>query len=1018
MADRAGMLGFQLAGQTIAGLPLPAHVCILRTVPLSWNEIRHRAITFAKEWKGETREAAERQTFWNEFFNVFGVRRRTVATFEEPVKKLSGDWGFIDLFWPGRLLAEHKSAGEDLGKAHAQGMAYIRGLKDTGRDREIPRWLIVSDFNRIALHDLEPEQDPAMPLLKRLPPSVEFPLADFHKFIRHFAFVAGYTQHRLNPEDPANLEATQLMCNVHDALEAGGYTGHELKRFLVRILFCLFAEDNGIFPQKAFELFLRDRTAADGSDLGVRLEQLFRILNTDTPQRQRNLDEELSQFPYVNGELFAEHLEFAEFNADMRNGLLACCAFRWETISPAVFGSLFQAVMDSKERRQIGAHYTAEKNILKLIRSLFLDDLRAEFETIKADRSTRRTARLQEFRNKLAKLRFLDPACGCGNFLVLTYRELRKLELEVLLELEHGEIEGQVQLIEKRKVDVTGLSKLDVDQMSGIEVEEFPARIAEVALWLTDHQANVALSQAFGEFYWRIPLRKSPHIVVGNALRTDWRTVLPPEQCSFVLGNPPFVGKKEQTADQKTDMESLFARVKGAGVLDYVCGWYIKAALYIQATPIRVAFVSTNSITQGEQVGVIWKELLDKFHVQIHFAHRTFPWESEARGKAHVHVVIIGFGILPPNQRVLFDYDGAAGDPHAIQVSRINPYLIDGSNLLIQNRSTPICDWPEVTYGSFALDGGHFTLSTEQRSEIIRECPAAEKYIRPFIGGRELIHGEDRYCLWLKDAEPSEVRTMRPVVQRIEAVQQWRRGRGRETTKELAETPMLFAEIRQPTSRYLAFPTLSSVRRRYVPIAYLEPNVIASNQVYVIAGASLFHFGVVHSETHMAWIRQVGGRFKSDYRYSASLTYNNYPWPENVTDKHRAAVEAAAQAVLDARAQFPTSTLADLYDPLTMPAPLLKAHQTLDRAVDRCYRPEPFPSDRHRVEYLFALYEKITAPLVAKAKPKRAPRKQAAYAEPPPAPVDPSLTPEQAYGDAAHYYSAKEESPPTGKDQP
>ena len=505
-------------------------------MPLSWNEIRHRAIAFSREWQGETREAAERQSFWNDFFNVFGVRRRTVATFEEPVKKLSGDWGFIDLFWPGRLLAEHKSAGEDLGKAHAQGMAYIRGLKDTRRDREIPRWLIVSDFARIALHDLEPEQDPDAPLFKRLPPSVEFPLADLHKHVRHFAFIAGYTHHHLNPEDPANLEATALMCNLHDALEAGGYTGHELKRFLVRILFCLFAEDNGIFPQKAFELFLRDRTAEDGSDLGVRLEQLFRVLNTDTPQRQRNLDEELRDFPYVNGELFAEQLEFAEFNADMRNGLLACCAFRWETISPAVFGSLFQAVMDSKERRRIGGHYTAEKNILKVIRSLFLDDLRAEFESIKADRSTRRTARLQEFHEKLAKLRFLDPACGCGNFLVITYRELRKLELEVLLELYGQQHEMSLD-------DVTRLSKVNVDQFYGIEIEEFPARIAEVALWLTDHQANIALSQAFGQFYDRLPLRASPHIVVGNALRTDWRTVLPPEQCSYVLGNPPFVGE-------------------------------------------------------------------------------------------------------------------------------------------------------------------------------------------------------------------------------------------------------------------------------------------------------------------------------------------------------------------------------------------------------------------------------------------------------------------------------------------
>ena len=521
-------------------------------MPLSWNEIRHRAIAFSKEWQGETREAAERQSFWNDFFNVFGVRRRTVATFEEPVKKLSGDWGFIDLFWPGRLLAEHKSAGEDLGKAHAQGMDYIRGLKDTRRDREIPRWLIVSDFARIALHDLEPEQDPDAPLFKRLPPSVEFPLADLHK---HSA---------TSPSSPATPSTAQSRrprqprshrAHVRPARRPGSGRLHRPRTQTLPRPHPLLPLCRGQrhLPPESLRAVPADRTAEDGSDLGLRLEQLFHVLNTDTPQRQRNLDEELSQFPYVNGDLFAERLEFAEFNADMRNGLLACCAFRWETISPAVFGSLFQAVMDSKERRQIGGHYTAEKNILKVIRSLFLDDLRAEFESIKADRSTRRTARLQEFHEKLAKLRFLDPACGCGNFLVITYRELRKLELEVLLEL-HG------QQHEMSLDDVNQLSKVNVDQFYGIEIEEFPARIAEVALWLTDHQANIALSEAFGQFYHRLPLRASPHILVGNALRIDWRTVLPPEQCSYVLGNPPFVGKQYQTAEQKADMDIVCGR--------------------------------------------------------------------------------------------------------------------------------------------------------------------------------------------------------------------------------------------------------------------------------------------------------------------------------------------------------------------------------------------------------------------------------------------------------------------------
>jgi hypothetical protein len=933
-------------------------------MPLSWNEIRHRAIAFSREWQGETREAAERQSFWNDFFNVFGVRRRTVATFEEPVKKLTGDWGFIDLFWPARLLAEHKSAGEDLGKAHAQGMAYIRGLKDTKRDREIPRWLIVSDFARIALHDLEPEQDPDAPLLKRLPPSVQFPLADLHKHVRHFAFIAGYTHHRLNPEDPANLEATALMCDLHDALEAGGYTGHELKRFLVRILFCLFAEDNGIFPQKAFELFLRDRTAEDGSDLGVRLEQLFRVLNTDSPQRQRNLDEELSDFPYVNGELFAEHLEFAEFNADMRNGLLACCRFRWETISPAVFGSLFQAVMDSKERRRIGGHYTAEKNILKVIRSLFLDDLRAEFESIKADRSTRRTARLHEFHEKLAKLRFLDPACGCGNFLVITYRELRKLELEVLVEL-YG------QQHEMSLAGVTQLSKVNVHQFYGIEIEEFPARIAEVALWLTDHQANIALSQAFGQFFDRLPLRASPHIVVGNALRTDWRTVLPPDQCSFVLGNPPFVGKHLMTAEQGADMELVWGDIDGTGVLDYVTAWYKRAAEYIHHTRIPVAFVSTNSITQGEQVGALWPPLFQRYGLKIHFGHRTFAWESEARGKAHVHVVIIGFGAFDIAGKRIYDY-GDDGDKATVSTAgNISPYLIEGSDIAIVSRSNPICQVPNCNYGSKPTDGGHLIIEEEDRKEFLVANPDGKKFIRPLLCAEEYLYSVPRWCLWLVGASPVEIRSITGIKKRVEAVRDFRLASKKAPTREMANQPTVFAEVRQPTSRFMVVPQHTSETRHYVPFGYFSPNHIVHNSCSAIPGATLWHFGVLSSTMHMAWVRQVCGRLESRYRYSTRLVYNNYPWPAVVTDKQRAAVEAAAQAVLDARAQYPTSTLADLYDPLAMPAPLLKAHQQLDRAVDRCYRPEPFPSDRHRVEYLFALYEKLTAPLVAAAKARR-----------------------------------------------
>ena len=504
-------------------------------MPLSWNEIRHRAIAFSNEWTGVASERAEKQTFWNEFFNVFGIRRRVVASFEEPVKRISGEYG--------------------------------------------------------------------------------------------------YKQHKFEEHDPINIKAVEIMGRLHDALEAGGYSGHRLERFLVRILFCLFGQDTSIFERESFKLYLLNRTAEDGSDLGVHLARLFDVLNTPPEKRQKNLDESLAAFAYVDGELFAENLGFADFDRDMRNALVACTRFDWSRISPAIFGSLFQAVMEPKERRQIGGHYTNERDILKVIRSLFLDDLRTEFERSKGSKTE-----LKRFHQELARLRFLDPACGCGNFLVIAYRELRLLEIEVLRLIRHGA--GQ-------ELDIQGLSHVDVDAFYGIEIGEWPARIAEVAMWLMDHQMNMLLSEAFGQYFARLPLEKSPMIVCGNALRLDWKTILAPGKCSFVLGNPPFVGKKEQTGEQKSDMDLLFGSVKGAGVLDYVTGWYRKAAEYIQGTRIRVAFVSTNSITQGEQVGVLWNELFPRYRLDIHFAHRTFAWQSEARGKAHVHVVIVGFAAFP-----------------------------------------------------------------------------------------------------------------------------------------------------------------------------------------------------------------------------------------------------------------------------------------------------------------------------------------------------------------------------------
>jgi hypothetical protein len=951
-------------------------------MPLSWNEIRHRAITFSRDHKDATSEQGERQTFWNEFFEVFGKKRRHLATFEEPVKKLSGNWGYIDLFWPGKCIVEHKSKGQDLGKAHAQGMDYVRGLIDSGREKECPRWLIVSDFQRIAIHDLEPEQDPNLPLFTRLPPSHEFALKDLPKNIRHFAFIAGYKSHKLNPEDPANFQATELMAKLHDALYDGGFRGHQLCQFLVRLLFCFFADDTGIFPPDQLKLFLRDRTAEDGSDLGPKLAHLFHVL--DTPdgskgtenKRGLNLDEDLAQFPYINGDLFRERLDFTDFTRAMRDALLECCDFTWEKISPAVFGSLFQTVFDhqdDRKRRQLGAHYTSEKNILKVIRSLFLDADRAEFEAAKKDKSGRGPARLRALQEKLATYRIMDPACGCGNFLVITYRELRQLELEILIHLqETQQLLGQQEFGEQ---EIYNLSRINVDQMYGIEIEEFPARIAEVALWLADHQANVLLSEAFGQFFTRIPLRKSPTIRIGNALRTDWKDVLSPDQCSFVLGNPPFIGKRWMSKEQKEDMARIWNKVKGAGVLDFVTCWHRLAAEYIQGTQCTVAFVSTNSISQGEQVGVLWNHLHGKYGLKIHFAHRPFTWESEARGKAHVHCVIIGFGTTDiPNKR-LFDYVQDTDEVAVIPATNISPYLFEGNDVVVTSSSRPLSAPFEITFGSMANDGGFLLMTTKEKNELLAMEPLAGSLIRPFRGAEEFIKGTERWCLWLTDVSPSNLRGLPSVMKRIEGVRNVRLSSSRKATRDLSKMPSLFGEIRQPDSRYLVVPRVSSENRQYIPWDFLEADTIAGDRLAFIVGAGLYELGILHSAMHMQWVKTVCGRLESRFNYSNGIVYNNFPWPMELKEGQRGKVEQAAQAVLDARAKHATSTLADLYDPLTMPPDLAKAHAVLDAAVDRCYRPAAFPNDRARVEHLFALYEAITAPLAPAAKQKRGGRK-------------------------------------------
>ncbi len=903
-------------------------------MPLSWNEIKQRAITFQHEWQDESREEAEAKSFWDGFFHIFGISRRKVAVFERHVRKIDNRHGFMDLFWKGVLLVEHKSRGQDLDKAFDQAVDYLPGLFD---EAEMPRYILVSDFARFRLYDLDDDSQ------------VEFPLAQLTENINHFGFIAGYIKKEFKPEDPVNIKAAELMGELHDQLAANDYVGHDLERLLVRILFCLFADDSGIFDERGiFGEYIEGKTKEDGSDAGYHLAMIFQVMNTPPEKRQKSLDEDLRRLAYINGDLFAEALPLASFDSRMRRTLLKCCYFDWSRISPAVFGSLFQSIMDPERRRNLGAHYTREQNILKLIKPLFLDDLRREFEKVKHSQRE-----LKGFHQKLARLKFLDPACGCGNFLIVAYRELRLLELEIIKVLQQGQ----------QSLAISELACINIDQFYGIEIEEFPVRVAEVALWLMDHQMNMRLSVEFGQYFARVPLTTSAHIVHANAIPLDWASVAPKNELSYILGNPPFVGKQFRTAAQNTDMERVFADVKGAGVLDYVAAWYIKAAQYIQGTQIKAAFVSTNSITQGEQVGILWQELFTRYKLKIHLAHGTFKWSSEAKDAAAVYCVIIGFANYDAAEKLLYEYETVVSEPHALPVNNINPYLVDAGDVVISKRTTPICAVPPIVFGSMPNDGGGLLLSEDERLELLEKEPGAEKFIRRFVGSEEFINNIPRWCLWLAEAAPTDLMTLPEVQKRVERVKKHRSQSQRKTTQSLASRPTLFGEIRQPDSDYVIVPRVSSENRKYIPFGFLEKTVIAGDAALVIPNATRYHFGILTSAMHMAWVKRTCGRLKSDYRYSAGIVYNNFPWPDAPDKKRVAAVEKAAQDVLDVRAKYPDNSLADLYHPLLMLPGLVKAHQALDRAVDRCYRKQPFADERNRLEFLFDLYNQYTAPL-------------------------------------------------------
>jgi len=914
----------------------------------SWNEIRAAATAFSKRWKTAYDEKGQAQSFLKEFFELFGVDTVAQATFEHRVKFPDGSQGYVDCFWQGRILIEMKSKGKDLDVAYAQAMDYVRALPDQSI---LPRVIVVSDFQRWRFYDLA--KDNAL---------TEFKLSDLRKYVTLFGFMIGAESEEVREQDPVNRQAAEKMARLHDALKDIGYSGHELETYLVRLLFCLFAEDTTIFKPGQFSNFIAQHTAEDGSDLASKIAELFQVLNTPPEKRLSTRDEAVAAFPYVNGNLFGEMLPMPAFSAAMRKALLECGALDWAKISPAIFGAMFQGVMDKDARHDLGAHYTSEKNILNVIRPLFLEGLREEFDRLRLITGPSKRVKLTAFHDRLAALTFLDPACGCGNFLLIAYRELRRLETDLLEEL-HKDDPAMV-------LDVSTLCKVDVSQFYGIEIEPFPAEIAKVALWLMDHLCNLDVAKRFGQYFVRIPIKASPHIVCANALTMDWRELSP--HFSYIFGNPPFLGAMRILPEQKQDMELVFgSKQKMLGELDFVTAWFKKASDFIQGTDTRCAFVATNSITQGQQVPVLSRAM----NIQIDFAYRTFKWSNEAKGVAAVHCVIIGFhgraGVPSPaaidsTTNVALGRDcGGRGATRptktifdgktAMPAKHINGYLLDAPDVIVESRSKPLCDVPPMNFGNMPRDGGNLIIEAEDYEQFIEDDPQAAPLIRPLLGAEEFLHNKKRYCLWLVGAMPSLIKSCPKVCARIEACRQMRLASKATATQKFAATPGLFCQITQPEGKdYIAIPRVSSERRTYIPIGFLTAETIVTDLLQIVPDATLYHFGILTSRMHNAWMRAVAGRLEMRYRYSKDIVYNNFIWP-NASEECKAKIETAAQAVLDARVIYPNQSLAELYDPRFMPPELVKAHQHLDMLVDKAYG-RTFANDNERVAHLFNLY--------------------------------------------------------------
>ncbi len=943
---------------------------------LSWNEIRANAAEFAETYKDATRERGETQSFYNDFFAIFGTKRRSVARYEQHVERHFDKkrHGFIDLFWPGMLLVEQKSAGRDLTKANEQALEYFDLLKE----HEKPRFILVSDFQNFILRDLD--EDAAW----------SFKLADLPKHVQLFGFMMGVFKRSYKDQDEVNIDAAELMGSLHDRFEENGYVGEDLERLLMRLLFCLFAEDIDMFLKDSF-LDLIEFSIENSTDFGATLTRLFEVLDTPKDKRSDDLDEDLKAFPYVNGRLFSGYLRIPTFTKDMMQTLKNAAIYNWSNISPAIFGALFQSVMNPEKRRELGAHYTTEKNILKTIEPLFLDDLRAEFERLKKLGGSGRKARLRAFQKHLASLTFFDPACGCGNFLVIAYRELRTLEIELLREIRTKEEAEEA--IRKGELLPPDFSQLDVNQFYGIEIEEFPARIAETAMWMMDALMNLKVEVEFRQHYQRLPLRESAHIYHGDALEKDWGELLLAENCTYLLGNPPFGGSKVQGAKQRQQVREIAALGGSGGSLDFVAAWFIKAGEYVKSNhKIKIAFVATNSITQGDQVAQLWTVLYDRYQLEIHFAHRTFAWGSEVRGKAKVHVIIIGLAHQSdtPKQCRLFFYETPKGDPEELSCTAITPYLTDGSDqqsphFFVKKISHPLNGFPEMRFGTQLIDDKNYIFTEEEKAEFLKAEPNSASLFRPYMGAKEFLNGKIRYALYLAETEPNTLDALPQIQKRISKVRRFRANSDRPVTQELSERPTEYAFSTIPDKPFLFVPRVSSERREYFVTGWLNPPIIPADSAIIVQEATKPLFALLTSKMHMAWLRAIGGRLKSDYRYSAGLVYNTFPLPNELgkfgsdeAQKKLMHLTPLADAVLEARANHKGSTLAQLYNPDLMPPDLRKAHQALDRAVDKLYRPNgSFTGEADRLALLLNLYEQQRAArLITEAKPKRARRRR------------------------------------------